>query len=132
MKRSKKKLLLQKINFEPKLEKLVSDLESLPAQCDEVITGRHKSTRRVDESYRRSNFIGVSKNGPSWQALIAINKRKTYIGTYDNENAAAKAFDFYSLLLHSLTAKTNFSYKKKEILEMIEKFKDPENKKNNF
>ena len=41
---------------------------------------------------------------------MIYHRGKTYIGTYRSEAQAARAFDFYSLLLHSTTAKTNFDY----------------------
>jgi hypothetical protein len=125
--KQKKKLILEKINFENTLKKLIWDLTMISGLSSEIISGRSKSCRGSDDSVRRSKYIGVSRNGPHWQALIAIKKRKTYIGTYDNQEDAARAFDFYSLLLHSLTAKTNFNYTKGEVLEMIEKFRDPAN-----
>ena len=127
VKRSKKKLLLQKIDFERQLSKLQADLAMIPTSSSEIITSRTKSIRSDDFSIRRSQYIGVSRNGPSWQALIAIKKRKTYIGTYDDQDEAARAFDFYSMLLHSLTAKTNFSYTKREVLDMIDRYSDPRN-----
>ena len=73
-------------------------------------------------SSRRSHYTGVFKNGDNWQALISIQKRKAYIGTYANELEAAKAFDFYSILLNNITATTNFYYTKKDIIGMVENF----------
>lgn len=126
-KKWKKKLLLERMDFSNNLKRLMFDLDKVYSLSSEATLGTQKYNRRNSLSYRRSNYIGVSRNGPNWQALIAINKRKTYIGTYDTEAEAAKAFDFYSLLLHSLKARTNYSYTKHEILEMIEKYKDPLN-----
>ena len=123
-KRTKKTLLLQTINFNKLIERLIHDLNLIHHYSDEVVIGKNKSNRSANRSFRRSRFIGVSKNGPNWQALISINKKKTYIGTYRSEVQAAKAFDFYSLLLHSVTAKTNFDYTKAEVSEMIEKFQE--------
>ena len=125
-KRTKKTLLLQTINFSKLTERLLHELNLIQRFSDEVVIGKSKSNRNANRSFRRSLFIGVSKNGPNWQALISINKRKTYIGTYRSEAQAARAFDFYSLLLHSTTAKTNFDYTKSDILAMIEKFQESE------
>lgn len=83
-----------------------------------VIQGRRKHERRV-VSDRRSNYIGVSKNGPNWQSMISLNKKKAYIGTYQEEKDAALSFDFYAILIHGLNAKTNFTYNKSQILSMI-------------
>mmetsp|Transcript_25968 Transcript_25968/g.29982 ORF Transcript_25968/g.29982 Transcript_25968/m.29982 type:complete len:103 (-) Transcript_25968:39-347(-) len=91
-----------------------------------IVQGKKKAERKAN-SNRRSNFIGVSKNGPNWQSMISIQKRKTYIGTYQTEKEAAIAFDFYSILIHSFEAKTNFSYTKQMIMDMIYKFKANDN-----
>ena len=90
-----------------------------------VIHGKTKSERKAN-SNRRSNFIGVSKNGPNWQSMISIQKRKAYIGTYQTEREAAMAFDFHSILIHNLDAKTNFSYSKSMISSMIMNFRSNE------
>lgn len=119
--RNKKKLSLERKDFSNNLRILMKDLEKLPSSISEIIKGKGKSRRKDDGSFRRSNYIGVSRNGPNWQTLIAINKRKTYVGTFESEEEAARAFDFYSLLLHSISARTNFSYTKDEVLGMIER-----------
>ena len=91
-----------------------------------IIHGKTKSERKAN-SNRRSNYIGVSKNGPNWQSMISIQKRKAYIGTYQTEREAAIAFDFYSILAHNLDAKTNFSYSKSMISSMIMNFRSNDN-----
>ena len=87
-----------------------------------VIHGKKKSERKAN-SKRRSDFIGVSRNGPNWQAMISIQKKKAYIGTYQSEKEAAISFDFYSIMIHGLDAKTNFSYSKDMIMNMIINYK---------
>ena len=108
-------------------KKRILHTQNLDAECDTleqlcgqlnhnetVLNGKQKSFRSTRIGPERSRFIGVSKNGPNWQALISINKRKTYIGSFCSELEAAKAFDKYSILMNNLTAKTNFSYNKTE------------------
>lgn len=92
-----------------------------------MIHGKKKSERKAN-SKRRSNFIGVSRNGPNWQAMISIQKKKAYIGTYQSEKEAAMAFDFYSIMTHGVEAKTNLSYTKQMIIEMIVNYKSNDNK----
>ena len=48
-----------------------------------------------------------------------VRSKKIYIGSYRSEKEAAIAFDFYCILHHSLKAKTNFSYTKDCIINMI-------------
>ena len=87
-----------------------------------IINRKDKSAQAMHLSSRRSQYIGVFKNQNNWQALISINKRKTYIDTYSTEIEAAKAYDFYSILLNKLLAKTNFDYSKSEIISMVENY----------
>jgi hypothetical protein len=88
-----------------------------------IIIHRKRKADRKALSSRRSSYIGVSKNGPNWQAMISICKKKAYIGTYQSERDAGIAFDFYSILIHAMDAKTNLSYSKEDIMQMIYSFK---------
>ena len=120
----KKDLMIKHGRFSAKAESLLKILNTISSVNVTLVTAKRKAaSRRGPLSAKRSTFIGVSRNGPHWQALITIKKRKTYIGSYRSERDAALAFDFYSILLHSLTAKTNFSYTKEDIVEMIYNFK---------
>ena len=104
------------------MKKLSDTLKILPGDLSSFVTFHKKKHDRTKSSNRRSLYIGVSKNGPSWQSMITVNKRKTYIGTYKTEREAAIAFDFYSMLIHALEGKTNFSYTKGQVFEMINNF----------
>lgn len=68
---------------------------------------------------RKSNFRGVSKNGNQWQVLIMIKNFKRYVGSYDNEEDAAKAYDKVAIYYHRTKAKTNYFYTKEEILNIL-------------
>mmetsp|Transcript_8770 Transcript_8770/g.9958 ORF Transcript_8770/g.9958 Transcript_8770/m.9958 type:complete len:169 (-) Transcript_8770:39-545(-) len=112
----RKKLLLEQ-RIQNKMPTIFKSLEMI---CDEdtiLIHGKPKLAPRRN-SVRRSRYIGVFKNGPNWQALIAIDKKKTYIGTYETELEAAMYFDLISILINGLTALTNFSYSKKDIMRL--------------
>lgn len=75
-----------------------------------------------NKSNRRSQYIGVSKNGNSWQVLINVRNQKKYIGGFAKEKEAAIAYDFYTIALRGADAKTNFDYDKDLVLEMIENY----------
>jgi hypothetical protein len=81
---------------------------------DKTMRGLHNGT-----SDRRSKYIGVLKYKSFWQALINVGKLKRYIGTFDTENEAALAHDFYSIGLHYIEAKTNFSYQVVDLVPLI-------------
>uniref|UniRef100_A0A7S3NFD0 AP2/ERF domain-containing protein n=1 Tax=Euplotes harpa TaxID=151035 RepID=A0A7S3NFD0_9SPIT len=114
---------MSKYDFSGKATALLDVLLSFGNKT--VVEGKAKSASRArSASQSRSQFIGVSKNGDKWQALITVNKRKTYIGSYSCEQHAAVAFDFYSIVLHYFTATTNFSYAKQDVIDMIANFKN--------
>ena len=119
-----KVLQLSMNNLHTKADALLDTVQSIAADDMTLVAGKNKAQSKDGPlSSKRSSFIGVSRNGAHWQALITINKRKTYIGSYESEKDAAFAFDLHSMLLHSLTAKTNFSYTKHNIEEMIWNYK---------
>ena len=115
---------LHAYDFPQKVSNLTSRLRRSPEDAFTTIVFANKKPepRCGALSKTRSAYIGVTKNGSNWQALIAIKKRKTYIGTYVSETEAAIAFDFYCILIHGLTAKTNFSYTKGQIFDMISNY----------
>ena len=59
---------------------------------------------------RASDFIGVSRNGRKWQALIMEGPIKRYLCLVDGQEEAATSYDKHALVLHGLHAKTNFEY----------------------
>ena len=121
-------LMLKKYHFEEKADKALRLLLSVKSDYSLLINGSRKADPKYGPlSNTRSSYIGVSRNGAQWQALITINKRKTYIGSYESEQDAAVAFDFHCILLHSLRAKTNFSYSKASIVSMIANYKENNN-----
>lgn len=117
-KKRSKKLSLHHMDLSSHCKKLESVCSQL-SMADYVITAKNKSFRISRSGREISRYIGVSKNGPNWQALICINKRKTYIGSFDTQIEAARAFDMYSILINDLGAKTNFSYTKKDLMKII-------------
>ncbi|CAI2371379.1 unnamed protein product [Moneuplotes crassus] len=121
--KAKKNLMFKLGNFNERVEALSQVVQAITSNTVLVSAKKKAQSRRGPISNKRSEYIGVSRNGPHWQSLITIKKRKTYIGSYRDERDAALAFDFYSLLLHSLSAKTNFDYTKEDISIMISNFK---------
>ena len=128
--KTSKKNLLSRYDFPAKAETLLDMLSvlSLPEGQPLVTASKKAEPKRGPICSTRSDFIGVTRNGPQWQSLISVGRRKTYIGSYQTERECAVAFDFHSILLHGLTAKTNFSYSKENMVEMIGQYKQRGNK----
>lgn len=55
-----------------------------------------KSPRSGKSGKPQSQYVGVSWHDATkkWLATISVNKKKQYIGTYDNDEEAAKAVNF--------------------------------------
>jgi hypothetical protein len=81
-----------------------------------IIEPYHRNCRWVTKSINAnnrdkkqgcvSNFIGVAKNGISWQAYLYINRKLVYIGTYKNELDAALSRNNY-IVTNNLPHKIN-------------------------
>lgn len=67
---------------------------------------------------RASVYRGVSRNGNQWQAIIMVQNKKRYIGSYSYENDAARAYDKAALQFHGEKAKTNFTYTGEDIQQI--------------
>lgn len=114
----KKKCQLKDMNFIKECQRLESIcLNTHPDQM--LIQSKLKSNRKTNSSKRRSEYIGVSKNGANWQALISIDKSKKYIGTFKTQLEAAREFDKYSILINNVSAMTNFNYSRDEVLQIV-------------
>jgi hypothetical protein len=72
-------------------------------------------TNKNGKSKRSSQFRGVSRNGNQWQVLIMVNKKKLYLGSFAEEEEAARIYDAVALKYHGKRTKTNFLYTKDEI-----------------
>ena len=86
---------IKHIRFEEYLQDLIEAIDMIPNPRNLIFYSKSKSSNRINASLKQTSYIGVSKNGPNWQSLITINKRKTYIGTFMTEKEAAKAYNYY-------------------------------------
>lgn len=93
---------------------------------DISIYPNNKSTRGLHNgtSFRRSKFLGVSKNNNRFQTLINVGSRKQYIGTFWDEKEAALVYDFFAIALKKTRAKTNFHHNNTTISKMIQDYYD--------
>ena len=70
---------VKSINFNNNFQNLIEALDMIYDPNELKVIGKRKGENRRNGSHKRTSYIGVSKNGPNWQALISINKKKTYI-----------------------------------------------------
>jgi len=111
--------------FAEKAIELTRKLENCTNMTSLYITRSEKPARSKNSKHpeKRSNYIGVSKNGKKWQALVVIGKHKVYLGSYKTEEQAATTFDFYSLLTQLKEVKVNRDYLTVDVINMLENFK---------
>ena len=126
IKSRKKNKLLKSRNTQEGLERLQRIISNQRDDGSVMIRRSPKSKNSVRDfkSGRRSSYIGVSRNGDVWQALIMIDSKKTYIGSYHTEEEAATAYDFYSITMKQFAAKTNFDYTLTHIKNMVQNYYD--------
>lgn len=75
---------------------------------------------KLNNQSRGSKFRGVSRNGNQWQVLIMVHKKKRYVGSYSNEEDAARHYDKVAIQFHGNRTKTNYFYTEDDI-ERIKK-----------
>lgn len=76
--------------------------------------------RNKRQTLRGSRYRGVSKNGAKWQVLVMGNQRKDYSGSIFDEKTAAKMYDKFAIKNLGLRAKTNFDYKRRDLVNILE------------
>jgi hypothetical protein len=70
-------------------------------------TPGENSHNRIKLVNASSKYIGVSKNGKKWHAEIKYKGEKYFLGRYENELDAAKAYNIKALELYKDKAKLN-------------------------
>ena len=98
----------------------LADLLAQRADKERVIMPYKKAFKGADvNNFRGSKFRGISKNGNSWQILVMVNRKKKYLGTLPDEELAARFYDKVAIQNQGVKAKTNFTYSKEEIVEIL-------------
>ena len=107
--------------FTRRFQELYVFLDSIDDDKWSFIVGKKKANyyKHDRKTKRRSGYRGVSRNGASWQVLMMINNVKTYIGCYDSEEEGALVYDIVSILFKQKKARTNLSYSKAKLLNLL-------------
>ena len=125
--KNKKFVFIQVENdFENNTNNISKEEENNKTDLD-VLNYENEMLKKNPKS-RRSKYRGVSKNGNNWQVLIMVKKKKKYLGSFSNEEEAAKVYDKFALQSHGIKAKTNYDYTKEE----LEKIMNESKKENEF
>lgn len=77
-------------------------------------------SKGIKKESRASKFRGVSRNGVQWQVQLGNTLSKRYIGSANSEEEAARLYDRKAILTNGLKAKTNFSYTKTQIEQILD------------
>ncbi len=80
--------------------------------------------RFKSQTVRGSKYRGVSKNGNKWQVLVMGNQKKQYSGSIRDEIVAAKLYDKFAIKNLGLRAKTNFEYKRKDLVKIVKELQE--------
>jgi hypothetical protein len=59
-------------------------------------------------SGKTSTYKGVSKFGNKWRGTICLNNKQIYLGSFDDEMTAARAYDAAAVIHHGEFARLNF------------------------
>ena len=89
------------------LKRLFRELRSVADTPDPIVHKSFKNQpakkrRRGKETFPGSEYIGVSRNGRKWQALLLVGNRKLYLGTLESEEETAVLHDRHALLNHGI------------------------------
>ena len=111
-----KKLELEGADKEEEITKLENNEEMFDQNVEYNSTEEQISKGKKPSG---SRYRGVSRNGNQRQVLIMVNKKKRYVGSYSNEEEAARAYDKVALQNHGAKAKTNFDYLEEEVQKIL-------------
>ena len=103
-----------------KISLLRKVLEGISDETQILINAKPKNkSQKIRKSNRHSRYRGVSLNGKKWQVMIMGPMKKKYFGGITTEREAAVFYDKLSILTNGLAAKTNFNYRKCDLMKIM-------------
>jgi len=76
-----------------------------PATVSQNLCNRHKTKSRTRSKYKGLEWDKAQRK---WKARIQINNRKIYLGSFNSEIDAARAYDHAAMKYHREFANLNF------------------------
>ncbi|CAI2387089.1 unnamed protein product [Moneuplotes crassus] len=119
-KHKRKSRILQRLSSISSDSTILKEIEHISNPDEVVMLATSKSQTSKGASPRmRSRYIGICHKNGMYNAYIVANGKKTYICGTRDEELSARYYDYCAILLHGKTATTNFSYTKRQLMEML-------------
>ncbi|CAI2383725.1 unnamed protein product [Moneuplotes crassus] len=112
--------ILQRLSSLCSDSKILSEIENIPDSDEFIIRATSKSQASEGANQTmRSRYIGVCHKNGMYNSYIVANGKKTYICGTRDEELSARYYDYCAILLHGRLATTNFSYTKRQLVEIL-------------
>ncbi|CAI2383739.1 unnamed protein product [Moneuplotes crassus] len=119
-KHKSKSKIIQRLSSLSSESKILKEIKGISNLNEIIFKATPKSHASQSTSQRmRSRYIGVCHKNGMYNAYIVANGKKTYICGTKNEEITARYYDYCAILLHGKAATTNFSYTKRQLMEML-------------
>ena len=111
----------KKVHFyTEKVEKVDSECQSNEESFDIPHPTLRKRRANTKSDSRSSIYRGVSRNGRMWQVQVGACTKSRYMGRFTSEIDAARAHDRHAIRRLGKAAKTNFTYTKAQVKEILQ------------